>query len=109
MRLHHWIAITIAISTFLVGYCVLSPSVLPKLWQMQRREDALEAETAALQKQIRGLGSEAVLLSGGSPESRETIEEIARKEHGLVGRDEMLLMLGPEKGTPAHHEKNIHP
>ena len=109
MRLHHWIAIMIAIGTLLVGYCVLSPSALPKLWQMQRKEDSLKAETAALQKQIRDLGSEATLLSGGSPESREAIEQIARKEHGLVGRDEVLLLLGPVKGRSAHHEKNIHP
>lgn len=99
----------IAVSTLVVGYCVFAPSALPKLWQMRTRENTLDAEIAALQKHTRDLSSQAALLSGTSPESRETIEQIARREHGLVAHDEVLLLLGPTKGSTVNHEKNIHP
>jgi cell division protein FtsB len=109
MRSHHWIAISIVISTFVVGYCVLAPSALPKLWQMRRKESMHQTEIAALKKQALSLSQEAVLLAGDTQDSREYLEYVARKEHGFIGHDEVLLLLDTKNGRKPHHEKNFHP
>lgn len=109
MRSHHWIAASVAIGTFVVGYCVFAPSALPKLWQMRQKENLQESEIAALQEQALRLSRETLLLAGDTPDSREYLEQVARKEHGFIGRDEVLLLLDSPKGHQPHHEKNFHP
>ena len=109
MRSPHWIAVFVAISLFLVGYCLLAPLALPKLWQMRHKEGSLRGEIASLKKQVQKLNLEASLLSGDTRDSLEYLEYVARKEHGFIGHGELLLLLNEPLGKKANHEKNIYP
>jgi len=98
MRSPHWIAIFISIGLLNVGYCLLAPLALPKLWQMHHKEGSLRADIASLKEQVRNLNLEANLLAGDTKRSLEYLAFIARKEHGFIGRDEILLLFDEPKG-----------
>ncbi len=98
MRSPHWNAVFIAISLFLVGYCLLAPLALPKLWQMRHKDSSLRGEIASLKKQVQKLNLEAALLIGDTRDSLEYLEYVARKEHGFIGHGELLLLLNEPLG-----------
>ncbi len=78
-----------------VGYCVLAPSALPRLRYMKQKEAVLRAEVTDLRDQIHLLGLETRLLAGDSSISFKHLEKIARDEFGLIGKDEVLILLDP--------------
>ena len=109
MRSPHWIALFVAVGLFVVGYCLLAPLALPKLWQMRHKEGSLRIQIASLEKQVEKLNLEASLLSGDTKDSLEYLEYIARKEHGFIGHDELLLLINEPTGKNHNHEKNFYP
>jgi len=91
-RLSHWLAIAAAISLIVVGYTILAPSRLPRLWQIKRQIQALETQNQLLSQQIEQLATEIELLSGDSEASLKHLEKVVRKELRFVGEGETLVL-----------------
>lgn len=93
MRSQHWIALSIAVSTLVISYCIFSPSALPKLWQMRQKEKALLQQISQLKSELLALTLEVQLLNDTSPKSRALLERVAREELGMIAADEIILQL----------------
>lgn len=65
---------------------------VPRLRALQGEKGRLSAETKALSQENRLLGEEAVLLRGGQPGSKATLEKAVREELGFAGRGEVIVI-----------------
>ncbi len=93
MRLQHGVALLVAVTLLIVGYTTLAPSGLPKFWLLRQKKQNLETRVTALQERVFEQKEKIRLLSGGTPESRAYLEQIARREYGFIGNGESLLIL----------------
>lgn len=93
MRSRAWVALAGALGIITLSYTILAPKNLPRLAQLKLKEETLKREIITTTNKIQELQQEAEDLSGDSKRSLKKIEQIARDEFGLVGKDEFLLYL----------------
>lgn len=78
-----------------VLYSVFGEMGLVATWNMRRTQQQLAEENARLRGEIERLRREVADLTTNPA----TVEEIARRDLGLMGKKENVIVLKPKKGT----------